>query len=375
MLHRLLTPFRCRRYQAYQVSRWCRVEPSDFNIQERLAIRQACTCLFEVTEEVIDLLYPQDAGSFFSVIHKCVEYLVVCIGFKLAGHADDHVNLFSRQLKDFINTRFPGAAVCTTAVKDLAKLVMDILQRAQAQNQEFAEVIAQVSQPGRTDEQVQKLLLMHLELTEGINRALFRGLLPKLTIEYSFTSAYRRESQNLDDSFPLLREDTVELEVDETEKEYEAFGARVAIVAFCRLAVLLPPSGTSCSICVTEFEGQEDIGGNPPVLTKCEHFFHRDCLDKWVNESAMKTSNTCPECRTVLCEPRERLHASLGAVRTVDHEPDASSFTNSSAAASAVAATSWPRLQRLNARIASHLSGRSALSVNEAWSDTDHSSV
>jgi len=220
---------------------------------------------------------------------------------------------------------------------------------------------------------------MHLELVKRINRALFQGLLPRLTIEYSFaemlafTSAYRRESHDIGDKFPLLRDDLVELEIDETEKEYEAFGARVELLGFCRLAVLLPPSGTACSICVTDFDGKEDVGGNHPVLTKCKHFFHRDCLDKWVNESAMKTSNTCPECRTVLCEPRKRLHASLGIRPDVELENDASSLSNSSAATLVIAATSWPRLQRLNARIASHLSRGDALSVNHEWSDTDDS--
>lgn len=89
----------------------------------------------------------------------------------------------------------------------------------------------------------------------------------------------------------------------------------------------------------------------------------------------MKTSNTCPECRKVLCEPRKRLHASVGPVPLVDREDDASSITNNSAIASYVAATSWPRLQRLNARIASHLSGRIALSVAHEWSDTGDSSI
>jgi hypothetical protein len=89
----------------------------------------------------------------------------------------------------------------------------------------------------------------------------------------------------------------------------------------------------------------------------------------------MKTSNTCPECRTVLCEPRKRLHASLGVRPAVEREDDASSVINSSAAASVVAETSWPRLQRLNARIAGHLSRRGALSVNHEWSDTNDSSM
>lgn len=207
-----------------------------------------------VTEEVIDLLYPQEAGAFFSVIHKCVECFVVWIGFELDGPSNDHVNLFCRQLKDYTNTRFPDAAICTTAIKDLARLVTDALQREHAHVPGYAEAVAQVSQPGWTDDQVRQLSLMQFELSKRINRELFQGLLPKLTIEYSFaemlafTSAYRRESRDLDDHFPLLRDsDSVELEVDETEKEYQAFGPRVDLLAFCNLAVLLPPRGTACT--------------------------------------------------------------------------------------------------------------------------------
>jgi hypothetical protein len=107
-----------------------------------------------------------------------------------------------------------------------------------------------------------------------------------------------------------LRDDIVKLEIEETEKEYESFGVRVELSALCRLAVLLPAEGTACSICVTDFDSTKDVGGKHPFLTKYKHFFHRDCLDKWVNASSMKTSNTCPECRTVLCEPRKCLHAS-----------------------------------------------------------------
>jgi hypothetical protein len=182
MLLRLSTPFCGRRHQAYQILQWRRVKPSDFNTQERRTIRLP----FWGHRRGHQLLSLQDAGFFFSVVNKCVECLVVFTGFELDGLTDDHVNLFSRQLKDYINTRFPEATICTTAAKGLAKLATDSLQRARAQNPEFAEVMAQVCQPGWTDEQVRRLLLMHLDLVGRINKALFQRLLPKLRTEYSF---------------------------------------------------------------------------------------------------------------------------------------------------------------------------------------------
>jgi hypothetical protein len=381
MLHQLLTPFRGRRHQAYQISRWRRVKLTNLNTEERLTIRQACDCLFTVTDDVIDLLHPRQAGCFFSVVHKCIEALVVWIGYELDDNAVGDGDIFSRQLKDYINKRFPDAAMCNTAIRELVTLVTGALNRERDRNPEYAEVMAQLSQPGWTEEQIDRMFFMHLELVRRINRALFQGLLPRLRIEYSlaemitFTSAYRRESQDLHDDFPLLRDHPVELEVDETEKEYEVMGDRVELSAFCKLTVLLPPRGTACAICVTDFDGKEDVEGDSPVLTKCKHFFHKDCLDKWVNKSAMKTSNTCPTCRTVLCKPRERLHASLEPMPRAQDENDASSITNSTAATSVVAATPWPRLQRLNTRIANHLSLRGGLDVHYDWSDSDDSSI
>jgi GTPase SAR1 family protein len=46
-----------------------------------------------------------------------------------------------------------------------------------------------------------------------------------------------------------------------------------------------------CSIC------QEDItDGNAPVITICNHVFHKVCLEKWVSE---KANRTCPICRMI----------------------------------------------------------------------------
>lgn len=42
--------------------------------------------------------------------------------------AYDYVDIFCGQLKDFINTRFPDAAICVTVMKGLEKLVTDDLQ-------------------------------------------------------------------------------------------------------------------------------------------------------------------------------------------------------------------------------------------------------
>jgi len=44
----------------------------------------------------------------------------------------------------------------------------------------------------------------------------------------------------------------------------------------------------NCSICL------EKIHSNPNI-TICNHKFHRNCLNQWLNHN-----NTCPMCRTTL---------------------------------------------------------------------------
>jgi hypothetical protein len=61
-------------------------------------------------------------------------------------------------------------------------------------------------------------------------------------------------------------------------------------------------------VCLEEVKKGE--GEQLAVVTKCGHFFHRVCLVRWVNGSGMATGNRCPFCSSVLCEPRERMHAS-----------------------------------------------------------------
>ena len=43
----------------------------------------------------------------------------------------------------------------------------------------------------------------------------------------------------------------------------------------------------SCSICLTEFEDDSDIG-----FTNCEHIFHTGCITEW-----SRYKKDCPVCR------------------------------------------------------------------------------
>jgi len=49
----------------------------------------------------------------------------------------------------------------------------------------------------------------------------------------------------------------------------------------------LPVSQTSCAICMTEFEKDENLRS-----LRCEHYFHKECIDKWLS-----VGTTCPVCK------------------------------------------------------------------------------
>ena len=48
--------------------------------------------------------------------------------------------------------------------------------------------------------------------------------------------------------------------------------------------------GTACPICMCEIEADE-----PSMVTPCQHGFHRDCLERWMQEQMV-----CPVCRAAL---------------------------------------------------------------------------
>lgn len=95
-----------------------------------------------------------------------------------------------------------------------------------------------------------------------------------------------------------------ELRPDESEVEYKPVGRRIPKDSYSHVYRPLP---VTCSICQDEITSEQGEQG-VVVSTPCGHLFHAECLDQWVNESAMETSNTCPECRTEICEKRERKH-------------------------------------------------------------------
>jgi hypothetical protein len=107
------------------------------------------------------------------------------------------------------------------------------------------------------------------------------------------------------------QQDTPPLE-DFAVDDYRPAGNRISMRAFCEYAANVPQE-TKCSICLSKVTISLNTMGQHPTVTPCKHYFHAKCLDDWVNEAAMSTSNSCPSCRAVLCKAWSRVpvHARL----------------------------------------------------------------
>jgi hypothetical protein len=58
------------------------------------------------------------------------------------------------------------------------------------------------------------------------------------------------------------------------------------------------PSSSSCPVCLALFEDEELIRE-----LKCNHFFHKDCIDTWLCNHV----NTCPMCRNIAVSVSEEM--------------------------------------------------------------------
>lgn len=97
------------------------------------------------------------------------------------------------------------------------------------------------------------------------------------------------------------------------EDMYRNMGPPIDMAMFCQSTPSVPID-TACPICIADVTTDTNEASQKPVVTTCVHYFHEQCLDAWVKDSAMSKSHTCPSCRAVLCEARLRIPADTPAL-------------------------------------------------------------
>ncbi|KAJ4990825.1 hypothetical protein SVAN01_03614 [Stagonosporopsis vannaccii] len=315
MFNRASRAIRSRLLQAHQIASWCRLKLSEEEVYCCIAIRCTGSSLFTSTETAIRDLPPKETGVLFSVLHKCTILFAI---FVVGNPMNHEVDAFIEELKYYVKSRCLNTDICTTALTELMMFTLSVMQTECIAVPGYAAALANLGSPDCTSKQLCEAIKRIRTIATRIMLAVFHESLPKLREEYSlkdmmaFTREFRREKKADDiDTTPSLGYQPIEYSVDDTEVEYNVVGDRVELSAFCKPFDVVS-SSVKCSVCMTKTDATNQDIHSQAVVTKCGHVFHELCLDQWVNDSAMKASNTCPSCRTVLCKPRERHHASVG---------------------------------------------------------------
>ena len=72
-----------------------------------------------------------------------------------------------------------------------------------------------------------------------------------------------------------------------------------------------------CTICLEEFKN----GDNITRIPLCEHFFHPNCIKKWLNrQNKNNENNKCPLCNTVLTV--DKLKKALRQIKMKEMDPN-----------------------------------------------------
>ncbi|GLJ27630.1 hypothetical protein SUGI_0542160 [Cryptomeria japonica] len=69
---------------------------------------------------------------------------------------------------------------------------------------------------------------------------------------------------------------------------------RLSVITFRKVAekLIKIEEDFVCAVCLSSFEEDDEIR----ELRNCSHIFHRNCLDKWIDNN----QDTCPFCRCAL---------------------------------------------------------------------------
>ena len=108
-------------------------------------------------------------------------------------------------------------------------------------------------------------ILNNIQLSSGDHHFMHSDM---TGFEDGFSSMYKATPKAIVESLPV-RQITAEQIADNSRKSKEE-------------------ATTKCMVCLVEYEAGEELRTLP-----CMHFFHRECIDKWL----LERGSTCPICK------------------------------------------------------------------------------
>jgi hypothetical protein len=288
--------------------RWKTPRFQPYSESDCAIIRHYIPSLWHVSEYRAE---PKEIGCFLSLLNKYSTLLAV---FLVQKPTEVEIQMLCGALQFYAASRCPGMVLDELRLEHLAAALSTPRDQRLTQDARYA-VKEGALLPLNTQEAMDRAYVFTYPLAQRVFAAIVDE--HQETFHRSFTfreyfrisRAFARDASDLDGMFipslDAMRAQLVHFEPSETEIEYQPTGERVPMRAFCDPARRIEESST-CSVCMADIE----CGDYPKPIaqTVCKHFFHPKCLDSWVNDSGMPASNTCPSCRRVLCEPRQRAH-------------------------------------------------------------------
>ncbi|KAF1829716.1 hypothetical protein BDW02DRAFT_136258 [Decorospora gaudefroyi] len=267
-------------------------------------------------------LTPEEVGIFISTLRRCAELLGV---FFLQDPPQAFLTVYCEDLSQFVVECCPGITIDCLEISELATLVKGCMDRRFAMNpQEEARIHTLL--PLIDDGAILRAARFNWTMMLEICTVLLKSCMPMFRDQmnfrrfFSISRAFADEERSLDHPPPWRGLEDFPTITDNTMDDLRPTGERVPLEAFC-VVVGKVPDDITCPVCMSDVQ-EDGKDEEEPVVTKCGHFFHRACLDGWVNESAMNASNTCPSCRAEMCEHRQRMHVSQSAdeIETADED-------------------------------------------------------
>jgi hypothetical protein len=294
---------RCALIQANFNKTW-KGESSEQCLTDIRILREEFPSYFTITLDAIKRLSSNEVGRLFAVIRCCAVMLYL---FLIQSLSPEQTSEYCADLWDYVVDGCPGALARGFHMVELSALLQRMM------NEEYGPpgtmgrtlAIAQDFFSGEADHFTGKSNYFHSTMTQRVTFAIIGAQCPLFrermsSFQYlNVGRGFRREELVRDKPFPFYGIDFFDDDddADMEEAELAPTGEPVPLADFCEPTTVVP-EGEECPICTASVKDE----GEDAVVTKCLHFFHQECLNKWVNE---------------LCRMR-RMHAPPVAQRCVD---------------------------------------------------------